>query len=97
MKLIQTKARQGSYLLLLGVLITVPFWRLVIWGVEQFLAVICLQEKWRLEPFSLYVKYMIINLLFSVILQMICSGVVTMVYLKKIGSDFRIKIGRKAA
>ena len=96
-KLIQTKARQGSYLLLFGVLITVPFWRLVIWGVERFLAVICLQEKWRLEPFSLYVKYMIINLLFSVILQMICSGVVTMVYLKKIGSDFRIKIGRKAA
>lgn len=89
-KLIQAKARQGSYLFLLGVMGTVPLMQLIIWKMEALLAGICSwQESWLS---LLEISSDGSGLIFIIIEQMICSGVVTMVYLKKIGSDFRLKV-----
>lgn len=92
-KLIQARVKQGSYLFLIGVMGTVPLMQLVIWRIEALFAEIC---KWQGRySYSLPIevgRYGRSGLIPLIILQMICSGAVIMVYLKKMGSDFRVKV-----
>lgn len=89
-KLIQARVKQGSYLFLVGVMGTVPLMQFVIWRIETLLAAICEWKQYWLSLLEIWRGRS--GLIPLIILQMICSGVVIMVYLKKMGSDFRVKV-----